>query len=223
MLGGGHGWVAAAGASGQGMMIVPEVKDLVRDNFMDFLDRAVHYLDQNKRLVVTVAEKSYLPHDNTSSYASEDGKAVDSSLWHTIRGKQSDHGITEGNYLAEIMNRYFRRKRFFYHARDGNYDYMSRIAGGIDFDRWVARVYARKIADAIKARTTGEGVVGVALETPFDKLSDGADLFSLDKILEAPFPTGEGGYFDMKGWTVTQAYKDLICSFSRVRLPENGG
>ena len=98
---------------------------------------------------------------------------------------------------------------------------MSRVAIGIDFDRWVARVYAMKIAELIRTTESNSGVVGVPFETPFEELATKVQLFGMGKITEAPFRIG--GYFDRDAWTVTQGFKDIVCSFSKARLPENDG
>lgn len=213
-LGGGTGHIAAAGTAGQAMMImVPEIENIIQERLDEFCKLATWYLDQHKSLVVTVAEKTRMP--TSEKYKTKEG--VDA-----IKKQQAGHGITEGNYMAAILNAYFGKTGCRYCATDEAIGYRSRCATVIDFDRKLANVMGKYVAELLvstKAGTTdGNEVVIIPAKTHFSNLEKEVKMVPLRSIATAKFEVGEGGYLDKDTFTTTQEFRDRISEFCRARL-----
>jgi len=98
------------------MAIIPEAGPMDRQKFGALCELVTKYLDTNHGLVITVAERSFLYHDNDTQ-----------QTYDLIRKQQSGHGITEGNYMADLMSRYFEGTGSHYRATDDTIGYRSRF------------------------------------------------------------------------------------------------
>ena len=221
-LGGGAGYVAAAGtAGGAMMMIIPEMGDMDSVNYNNFCKGVVYYLKTNKSLVVTVAEKSSMPIDGDTPTREIpfETKPINVPLYYWIRNKKSGHGITEGNYMAHMLNEYFKRSAAEFSATDQDVGYDSRCAPASDFDKKLARVMGEFLSmNLISASSSnlGGAVVVIPVGNSYSDLEKNVQVVSLDHIVDVPFPIGNGGFLNDTGFSTTQDYRDMVARWCKI-------